>query len=342
MGMIDLVEAGKVPDVLSRAGMRAISRLRLWEEGRYRPVARAQRQAQNIAALRDGPIAVHTADANAQHYMVPAAFFETVLGPQLKYSCGLYDAPDTALADAETAMLALSCARAGVADGMRLLDLGCGWGSLSIYLARRFPECTVTGVSNSQAQRAFIEARAATLGLQNLKIVTADINDFDTPERFDRILSVEMFEHMSNYDALLRQVCRWLAPGGRLFVHYFCHRDLTYPFVPDGAANWMARHFFTGGIMPSFDLLEHFRPVVQVERSWWLPGHHYQRTSNDWLRRLDGHRPELLAILQPACGNDAALALERWRIFFMAVAEMFGLAGGREWGVGHYLLAPGD
>lgn len=342
MGVIDLVEAGRVPDGLSRAGMRGISRLRLWEEGRYRPALGARRQRRHIEALRTGPIAVHTADANAQHYMVPPAFFETVLGPQLKYSCGLYQRPDTTLAEAEDAMLALTCERAGVEDGMALLDLGCGWGSLALFLARRFPQATVTGVSNSEAQRAFIEARAATLGLQNLTIITADINDFETPARFDRILSVEMFEHMSNYEALLGRVCQWLAPAGRLFVHYFCHRDLTYPFVPDGEANWMARHFFTGGIMPSFDLFEHFRPAVQVERCWWLSGQHYQRTSNDWLARLDRQRGALLAVLRPVCGDNTPVALERWRMFFMAVAEMFGLSGGREWGVGHYLLAPGD
>lgn len=340
MGVIDWVEAGRVPDGLSRAGMRMVSRLRLWEEGRWQHRKQLERQRGHLAALRSGPIAAHVDAANTQHYEVPPAFFETVLGPALKYSCCLYEDPDITLAAAEAAMLERTCERAGVADGMRLLDLGCGWGSLSLHLARAFPGAQVTGVSNAAEQRHFIEARARSEGLTNLQIITADMNRFDTAERFDRVLSVEMFEHMSNYDALLQRIRPWLGDSGRLFVHYFCHRDLTYPFVAEGEANWMARHFFTGGIMPSFDLFEQFPEHVTVERRWWIDGTHYARTSNDWLRQLDVNAAALTDILRPVCGQDTALALERWRMFFMAVAEMFGLADGKEWGVGHYLLAP--
>ena len=339
MDAIDLCERGLIPDPLARFGMRRLMARRLADEsagdarGRYQALVRS---------LRESPVAIHTQAANAQHYEVPAEFFRLHLGPRLKYSCCLYGPRAQTLAQAEEAMLQLYVERAGLADGQRILDLGCGWGSLSLWLAERFPRAQVVGLSNSHGQRGFIEARAAQRGLSNLRVVTGNVVEFDFPAHgveagFDRVVSIEMFEHMRNYAALLAKVSRWLAPGGALFVHIFAHRALAYPFEVKDGSDWMSRHFFTGGLMPSKDLLTEFQDDLRLDRQWWVDGTHYERTANDWLAGMDAQRERILEVFRAGYGaQDAARWVQRWRMFYMAVAELFGYRGGAEWGVGHY------
>lgn len=336
MNLTALAESGWVPDGLIRLGVRQISRRRLREEYALSEAERAKLRAQRLAEWAAGPIAVHTQAANDQHYEVPAAFFDQVLGPRRKYSCCLFDAPTQDLAQAEEAMLALTAERAGVADGMTILDLGCGWGSFALWAAEHFPGATIIGVSNSHGQREFIQAQAAARGLQNLEIRTCDINDFAPSERFDRVVSIEMMEHVRNHPELFSRIASWLAPGGKLFSHVFCHRELTYAYEDEGDSDWMARHFFSGGMMPSYDLFCGYDQHLRVSERWWVNGRHYEATSNAWLARCDARKAELVQIL--GGGALGRLRLQRWRMFFLAVAEFFGMDGGEEWGVGHYLF----
>ncbi|MGB1557518.1 MAG: SAM-dependent methyltransferase [Oceanococcaceae bacterium] len=336
MNLTAIAESGWVPDGLIRLGVRQISRRRLREEYALSEAERAKLRAQRLAEWAAGPIAVHTQAANDQHYEVPAAFFDQVLGPRRKYSCCLFDAPTQDLAQAEEAMLALTAERAGVADGMTILDLGCGWGSFALWAAEHFPGATIIGVSNSHGQREFIQAQAAARGLQNLEIRTCDINDFAPSERFDRVVSIEMMEHVRNHPELFSRIASWLAPGGKLFSHVFCHRELTYAYEDEGDSDWMARHFFSGGMMPSYDLFCGYDQHLRVSERWWVNGQHYEATSNAWLARCDAQKAELVQIL--GGGALGRLRLQRWRMFFLAVAEFFGMDGGEEWGVGHYLF----
>ena len=340
--MIDattLCEQGWIPDGLARFGMRRLIRQRLRDEMGGRPDLRARRQTAFFDSLREGPIAIATDTANAQHYEVPAAFFKTVLGRRLKYSCAYYDTPDVGLDAAEERMLALTCARAGVEDGMRLMDLGCGWGSLALWLAEHYPSSRITALSNSHGQREHIEARARDAGFNHLEVVTGNVAEYDTDARFDRVLSVEMFEHMHNYEALLRKVCGWLNPDGRLFTHVFCHQDVGYHYRRgDG---WMEQHFFTGGIMPREDQFAQFPDVVTLQKSWWVDGTHYQRTCNDWLAKLDAQRTLVADQLVGTYGPESvSIWVQRWRMFFMACAELFGLDDGNQYGVVHSLMKP--
>ncbi|MGO6817117.1 SAM-dependent methyltransferase [Rhizobium leguminosarum] len=284
------------------------------------------------------PVATHTDQANRQHYEVPAAFFALALGAQRKYSCCLYPTDTTTLDEAETFALAETVNHAAIEDGMSILELGCGWGSLSLYLATHFPNSRVTSVSNSASQRAYILARAETLGLTNLSVITADMNHFATDQRYDRVVSVEMFEHMSNWRALLERVHRWIQPDGKLFLHIFTHKDRSYRFDRADPADWIAQHFFTGGIMPAHDLPHRFGDLFQVEMEWRWSGTHYRRTSLDWLANFDRHIDRIQPILRQIYGRDASLWQRRWRLFFLSTAGMFGHDRGDIWGVGHYLL----
>ncbi len=318
----DVVRRGLLPEPLLRTAIRQNCRLRLRRE-RRRGVDALE---QMVATLSDGPIAVDTAAANDQHYELPAAFFGLVLGPRRKYSgCFWPDGVET-LADAEETMLALTCARAGIADGMEILDLGCGWGSLSGWIAERYPACRVLAVSNSRSQKEFIDG----LDHANLEVVTADVNAFRTDRRFDRVVSVEMFEHMRNWQGLLHLIRGLLVEDGRLFVHVFAHARYAYSFDE----SWMGRRFFTGGVMPSDELLLRFTRDLVVRDHWRIDGTHYARTAEAWLANLDSARPEAAALL----GSEARM--NEWRAFFLACAELFGFADGTEWLVSHYLLEP--
>jgi len=334
---IELCERGLVPDPLMRFGMRRLMATRLREES----IDRAKRFRICLEGLRAAPVAIETARANEQHYEVPAAFYAQVLGPHLKYSCCQWEPGVTDLGEAEARMLDTTAARAMLADGQEVLELGCGWGSLTLWMAERFPRSRITAVSNSASQRAYILAAAAKRGLPNVEVVTADVNVFATDRRFDRVVSVEMFEHIRNYAVLMERIAGWLRPGGRLFVHLFCHRDLMYPVTTDGASDWMGRHFFTGGLMPAERTLLQFQDRLRVEDQWRVNGTHYERTANAWLAQMDARRPAVMKALAAAYGEAAApLWFQRWRMFFMACAELFGYRGGTEWFVAHYRFAP--
>lgn len=295
----------------------------------------------DFATAMDGwPIAVHTDAANQQHYEVPPAFFELVLGPRRKYSCCLYADAKTSLAEAEVAALNETCAHAMLVDGQIVLELGCGWGSLSLFMAERYPASRIFSVSNSTPQRLHIEAKAARLGLTNLTVITADMNSFETGERFDRIVTVEMFEHMSNWRQLLARANGWLKPDGMMFMHVFSHRASAYRFDHADKADWIAQYFFTGGVMPSHDLIRQFDDSFVVEKDWRWNGKHYQRTALDWLKNFDDNRAAIRGILGDVYGADAGVWIRRWRLFFLATAGLFGHGSGNEWAVSHYLLRP--
>jgi cyclopropane-fatty-acyl-phospholipid synthase len=353
MNLIDLCERGLIPDALSRLGMRQLMKQRLHDEAAGDGEARSQRYNRFLAELRAGPIAIETTAANEQHYEVPAEFFHLHLGPRLKYSCALYPTGRETLAQAEEHMLALYAERAQLRDGQRVLDLGCGWGSLSLWLAERYPNSQVVGLSNSSGQREYILARARERGLTNLTILTGNIVNFEFPAQgvepgpsieletgFDRVLSIEMFEHMKNYGLLLAKIARWMKPEAKLFVHIFVHKLLAYHFQDAGQSDWMSRYFFTGGTMPSENLLLNFQDDVRLEQQWWVDGRHYERTSNHWLDGMDAKRDEIMEVFRRGYGEkDAAVWFQRWRMFYMAVAELFGYAEGNEWGVAHYRFA---
>ena len=339
MWAIELAERRMVPDPLVRAGMRFVLGQRLRSERAADDAGARHKLESFVNELRAAPIAVATDAANEQHYELPARFFETVLGPYLKYSSCLWLDEVDDLAGAEERMLAVSCDRAGVADGMDVLDLGCGWGSMSLWIARHFPTCRVLAVSNSRNQAQFIRERCTELELDRVEVITADMNDFSTERRFDRIVSVEMFEHMLNWERLFARVKSWLRPDGAFFQHVFCHRRYAYRYTDSGSSDWMARHFFTGGIMPSEDLPRQFCSHLEVEGQWRVNGLHYSRTLEAWLQAMDSNRERLMPVFSATYGEDAELWFARWRMFFMACSELFRYRGGNEWFVSHYLFS---
>ncbi len=334
---IDLMERGYIPDWLIRIGIRRLLAKRLRVEATGDDRAREAALVRLEAELRASPIALHTVAANEQHYELPAGFFQKVLGPRLKYSSCWWPDEVKDLETAEAAMLVLTCERAALGFDQDILELGCGWGSLTLWMAEFFPDSRIVAVSNSNSQREFIEARSRERGFDNVQVITTDMNDFSTDRRFDRVVSVEMFEHMRNYQELLGRIHRWLKPGGKLFVHIFTHRQLAYPFETAGDDNWMGRYFFTGGLMPSRDLLPRFQDDLKLEEQWHFNGRHYQRTLEAWLVNQDRRRNEILPVFQDTYGPEQADRwFQRWRVFFMACAELFGYRGGEEWGVSHY------
>jgi cyclopropane-fatty-acyl-phospholipid synthase len=331
--IIGLAETGWVPDPIIRVGIRQLVKQRLREELRQPAGTKEAR----TMALRDSAIALHTDAANEQHYEVPTKFFELVLGPRLKYSACVYPDKHATLAQAETHTLELYKERLSVREGHSVLDLGCGWGSFSLWLAEHNPSVEITAVSNSATQRRYIESRIAKLELINLKVVTADVNELELPlAAFDRIISVEMFEHVRNYAALMSKISGWLKPGGALFTHIFCHKELIYPFEVEGESNWMGRYFFTGGLMPAADTLQSFQDDLAVEHRWLNDGTHYQRTARGWLDNMDNHAEAVLPILRETYGIDGIVWQQRWRMFFMACEEMFAYDQGNQWQVAHH------
>jgi cyclopropane-fatty-acyl-phospholipid synthase len=339
--MLDfLLEKNVLPDAVIRFGIRRLLAQRLRAETALTPVEQHRRLDTFAADLRTQPIAINTQDSKAQHYEVPTAFYQRVLGPRLKYSCCWFERGDESLAAGEEAMLRLYAERAQFADGQEILELGCGWGSLSLWLAERFRHSRITGVSHSRTQKEFIDAEARKRGFANLTIFTCDMNDFDIDAaRFDRVVSIEMFEHMKNWPQLLANVARWLKPGGLFFLHIFTHARFAYHFVARDQTDWMSRHFFTGGMMPSDELVTRFQDDLTLREHWRVNGRHYRRTAELWLENMDRNRRELGPLFGTTYGADQATKWwVYWRVFFMSCAELFGSRGGEEWLVSHYLL----
>lgn len=341
--LISLTERGMMPDRLIRLGIRQLLRQRL----ATLPSGDARKAADYLqrflAELAAAPIAPVPEKANEQHYEVPAEFFAKVLGQRRKYSSCLWPAGTTSLDEAEVCALEETCRHAGLVDGQDILELGCGWGSLTLWVAEHYPNSRITGVSNSRSQRESILARASAAGLGNVEIVTCDMNDFNASRQFDRIVSVEMFEHMRNWPELFGRVAGWLKPDGRFFMHVFCHKSLPYFFDVQDDSDWMSRYFFSGGMMPSFDLPTLIDGPLSLVERWQWSGDHYARTANAWLANMDAHRESLWPILAATYGADQVRTWWiRWRIFFMACAELFGYQQGTEWPVGHYLFRRGD
>ena len=334
--LLHAVERGWMPDAVVRIGIRRLLRARLRE---IQSMRSGSSLADFVRATQAQPIAVTPGLANQQHYEVPAAFFQQVLGQRLKYSCCYWTDSTETLDDAEVNALRITCENAQIENGMDVLELGCGWGALSLWMAQQYPECQITAVSNSHSQREYIQAQASERGLANLTVVTADMNEFASGETFDRIVSVEMFEHMRNHRRLMNRIANWLAPDGKLFVHVFCHQDTPYTFRSDGDQNWMGRHFFSGGMMPSEDLLESCGSNLSLSEKWRWGGKHYAKTCRAWLANQDRDKQHLLKVLASDAGGESAMIWHnRWRLFFLACQELFAFDDGKQWFVSHSLF----
>lgn len=338
--MIDwLLARGFLPDFVIRRGIRALNRRRLKEISADNIELGQAKAMQLVQSLRQSAIAVLTEKANEQHYEIPAGFFALVLGKNRKYSSCYYPTGKEDLSTAEQLMLEETAAMARLADGQRILELGCGWGSLSLYMAQRFPKAHITAVSNSASQKKYIDGEAARRKIRNLKIVTADVNQFKPKEKFDRVVSVEMFEHMRNYDVLFARIRSWLKPSGKLFVHIFTHRLFPYLFEDKASDDWMSRYFFSGGIMPSNHLFAYFAQGFRLAEQRVFSGTHYHLTAEHWLKNFDANLPVIRGIISEVYGAENSTRwINYWRVFFLAVSELFRTRGGQEWNVCHYLF----
>lgn len=337
---INWVEQGYIPDSIIRQGIRRLLKQRLQEISANDLQASHQLKQAFIRHMRQAPIALTPEKANQQHYEVPAAFYNTVLGSLNKYSCCYWKDDTRTLDRAEVNALELSCEHADLQDGQHILELGCGWGSLTLWMARHYPSSQITAVSNSHSQKAYIKQQTENAGLKNIQVITCDMNDFHSDAQFDRIVSIEMFEHMRNWQQLLHRVSQWLAPEGKFFMHVFSHRSVPYAFEVKDESDWMSDVFFTGGMMPSDDLLLHFQDSLQLEQSWVWNGDHYAKTCNAWLANMDQHKASLMPLIRDTYGTEHSQQWwMRWRIFFMACAELFAFEQGQQWHVMHYLMS---
>ena len=337
--LIKLAEKGILPDFFIRLGISKLCGQRLTDANNLSLKAREEKHQKWVDILMESPIALVPEKANEQHYEVPPRLFELVLGAKLKYSSGYWPQGTSTLDDSEVEMLKLTSKRAALSDGQEVLELGCGWGSLTFHMALTYPNSKITAVSNSNDQRQFIEKKCDELKIKNIKVITADMNDFSSEKTFDRVVSIEMFEHMRNYDELLKRVSEWLKKDGKLFVHIFSHKEIAYPFEDKGEGDWMAREFFSGGQMPSHKLLTCFSSRMKIEKDWRVEGTHYEKTSLAWLNKMDENKKEVLKLFEKTYGkNEASTWFQRWRIFFMSCEVLFGFNKGSEWGVSHYLF----
>ena len=334
--LIELAEKGIIPDYFIRQGIVRNCENRLNNENVSNTEKVSSKKQSWIQQMKESPIALVPEKANEQHYEVPPAFFENVLGKHLKYSSGYWPDGVNSLDESEESMLELSFERAQLADGDSILELGCGWGSLTCYMASKLPNSKITAVSNSKDQKEHILNRCKNQGLDNIEVITADMNDFGTENKYDRVVSIEMFEHMRNYKKLLSKISSWLHDDGKLFIHIFTHQSVVYPFENQGEADWMAREFFSGGMMPSHDLLLHFQDDLIIDDIWSMSGTHYEKTSLAWVNKMDANKDSIMKIFLKTYGDDAKLWFQRWRIFFMSCEKLFGYNNGSEWGVSHY------
>lgn len=335
--LIEKVEKGYLPDPFIRFGIRYLLKQRLSEEKAYQVEINSLKFNQFLQQLKKSPLAIETEKANEQHYEIPAKFYDLVLGKHKKYSCCFFKNTDC-LDEAEHSMLELYTKRAEIEDGMKILELGCGWGSLTLYLACNYPNAKIITISNSNSQREYIESQAQKLQLNNIQVITEDINQFSTQESFDRIVSIEMFEHVRNYEVLFKNMADWLRKDGMVFIHIFCHRYCMYPFLEEGDDNWMGRYFFSGGQMPAADTLLFFQQHLNIKQRWMVDGRHYEKTANLWLKNIDQNKQAVLQIFKQVYGDSYQLWFQRWRIFFLSCAELFGYQKGNQWMVGHFLF----
>ncbi len=334
-----LFEQNLLPDFVIRSYIRKLCYDRLRQENKGTSEKQAAHFKDLLQKISTGPIAVDTIKANEQHYELPTTFFQLALGKNLKYSSCFWDSSTKNLDEAEDKMLSLYCERAEIKDGHKILELGCGWGSLSLYIAKKFPNSSITAVSNSKTQKIFIDQQAIERGIKNLTVITANINEFTINETFDRIVSIEMFEHMRNYKALFQKVAGLMKPDAKLFVHIFCHKEYSYLFEVIDETDWMAKYFFSGGIMPGKNLFHEFSDHIQITKQWDVDGTHYEKTSLAWLQNMDKHKKEIMPIMESTYGKENAVKWwAYWRVFFMSCEELFGLKNGQEWLVGHYLF----
>jgi cyclopropane-fatty-acyl-phospholipid synthase len=341
----DILAKGIIPDALIRIGIRQRLAATLLPFEKLNCEQRQAKVMQHVAELRSSPVAISTDEANEQHYELPTRFFERVLGKNMKYSSGYWDEGVSGIDESEARMLQITCERAGLQDGQRVLELGCGWGSLTLWMAAHYPNSRITAVSNSRTQKIHIDSQLAVRGLKNVEVRTANMIHYagEGDGVFDRVVSVEMFEHMKNYEVLMERISSWLKPGGALFVHIFTHREYAYHYEAEGEDDWMARYFFTGGQMPSDDLLLYFQNHLRIVGHWQVSGSHYQKTSEAWLTRMDAARDELLPLIAETYGQDQQTRWwVYWRVFFMACAELWGYRGGDEWIVSHYRFSKPD
>lgn len=340
MSTIDrILEKNLLPDFLIRMGIKKLLKERLTQYSNLNADEHKESFMNLVNSLKDSPLAVNTTEANEQHYEVPTEFFKTVLGERLKYSCGFWKEDTKELNEAEENMLKLTCERANIKDGEKILELGCGWGSLSLYMAEHFPNSSITAVSNSSTQKEFIDGEAKQRNLSNLTIITSDMNEFNIDEKFDRVVSVEMFEHMRNYEILFNRISNWLKPDGELFVHIFTHQKSAYLFEVKDDTDWMSKYFFTGGIMPNDHLLLYFSKQFEINNHWVVNGEHYKKTSRAWLENMDANKEKVLELFSETYGAENAVKwFSYWRIFFMSCEELWGYQKGNEWFVSHYLF----
>ena len=335
--LIKLAENGTLPDFLIKKGIKNLCNERLkWAE-LIGPDKLQEHNQDWINQLKESPIALVPEKANEQHYELPPSFFDIVLGENLKYSSGYWPSDKTNFDESEVEMLKITCKRAELEDNLSVLELGCGWGSLTCFMAQKFPNSKITAVSNSKDQKKHIESRCKKMNLTNIEVITCDMNNFDIDKKFDRVVSVEMFEHMRNYGILLKNISKFLKDNGKLFVHIFTHHTMMYPYVDNGAGDWMAREFFSGGQMPSHNLLLNFQEDLKIEKTWKINGTHYSKTSYAWLNKMDKNKKEIIKIFNKTYGEEnSKMWFQRWRIFFLSCAVMFGMKKGSEWGVSHY------
>ena len=336
--VIPFAEKNFLPDWLIRIGIRQLMKAKLKEQSSLYSANVYEQKTGWINSMKESPVAFSSGKANKQHYEVPAEFFEQVLGPRMKYSSCVWDSNVNTLEEAENQMLHLTAERSGIKDGMKILDLGCGWGSFSLYIAENYPLCDIVSVSNSNDQGNYIRKVCRDRGYSNVSFIKADMNKFDTDLRFDRIVSIEMFEHMRNYKLMLERISNWLKKDGSLFLHFFCHKDYAYPYEVNSNSDWMTRYFFTGGMMPSFDLLHYFQDDLVLINSWQVNGRHYKKTCRAWLSNQDKKGEIIMKIFHQFYGEDSNLWFYRWRIFWMACEELFAFNDGKEWFVGHFLM----